>query len=1408
MDAGVKMKKKIFGFIFTILILTVVFSLVACEFNRDDDVDDDLPITVKSIKIDESTIPEKLFVGEYSDIFDMKLVVTYSDDTLKFVPVTDEMLTDESKNKLSTVGTHMLALVYEGKEYRFSIPVYGKEDESFTLKIYGGLPTSVNGKALVGVVETSPGYYENVYKKGDAVTIVWTSDGYYFDYWTKNGAKSSTASIVEVTMDNDYTFRAYTKAMVNTVSFVTFADKALSSKNTDVLNEKDVEVITKDNYVFVGWTTDEISQEQACSGYSENLVSFPYSVTRSTVFYAVWTPVGLEYQDVDGGVKVVNYNGDVTELYIPESIEGKDVVEISNSAFSKDNVRSLSKINIPASVNKIEDGAFKNCIRLVEFNVSSESEYYESVGGVLYSKDLSMLVCYPQAKLATEYQVDLHTAQIASFAFYNASVGGILLNNRLNVIDDNAFNSVHVNHVDFTQVSPVGLTINGDIFNEELAQVLISEATSGSYCLQFAQIEEVSEKIINDSSLLSKIELVDRVESDGFASKLMFRIIKNDNFVNKGNVAELIAIDRKIKNSTLPIATTNGYDFVSIATGAYKDCYELSKVTIPISTKLERVCDDAFVDTPYLDTLQNNSIAANNVLYKYLGDEKTYNLDVKTKKIAEGAFNGNEELEYVDIGDNTSLTAIMAYAFANCESFVGFVCPANPSGEGVYIKSSVSHVGAYAFYNTLVSEMKLQAQTDISVNSLSTIGDYAFAECKYLTSIELGANTVFVSNNAFSGDPSLEKFVLKSQNEKFVVFDGILYTKGDSEYTLFNYPAAKINGVFNPAVVNNYAEYLTVDESVYLRDNGLSVGKINFNGTSYDLYMSISISTALLEVDQTGKKLINFTNGKYPTETSSYVITDGNVVANGEKYYYFINNANQKTIVLYSAEHDNYYYTENLNVTKLGQYSLHESNIGALYVPSSVAIIEDNAVSIPGLVYVEYENEPVSTYLDMFGEYEPQYVIISIGAINAYFSNNVQKMNEKLLVDASSKHEFLFGYDNGIIDRSILYATAEGVIYVARTSRLKQDIVIPENVVIGVGGELETIVSAKYVQSYAFYGYYLQKTTLRNVAGLESFAFSEAVNMTQLLLETAFISNVKLDTFGAKLNNGLYIYDYNSDVNLYMNTTEWGLEFFEFKDVNGDSSYASRYLIQSEDGAFAVIVYNDGENETTIAMPYGVIVSTDIEEMSNNVSLKGYDIAGFVDDLGNVIDADKDYQIPYNQIIECKWIPQTYTIYLVAPSTIVLDLEVYSIEEVSGTVTYKAEVTFNEEYDFVIASNLTAKEVCWRDHNGTIFMLSSGIWNVEVDDTLTLFSTAGYKINLTLGIDDAEVETNSLVLCENKDYVLPVPTSSTKVFVGWAYDDMNVQVMLTDEHGNSILPWTYTTNAEYDIYAVWSDSNE
>ena len=66
------MKKEIFRFIFIILVFAIVLNMVSCEFS-DDNVDgDDLPISVKSIAIDESTIPVKLYVGEYSDIFDMR----------------------------------------------------------------------------------------------------------------------------------------------------------------------------------------------------------------------------------------------------------------------------------------------------------------------------------------------------------------------------------------------------------------------------------------------------------------------------------------------------------------------------------------------------------------------------------------------------------------------------------------------------------------------------------------------------------------------------------------------------------------------------------------------------------------------------------------------------------------------------------------------------------------------------------------------------------------------------------------------------------------------------------------------------------------------------------------------------------------------------------------------------------------------------------------------------------------------------------------------------------------------------------------------------------------------------------------------------------------------------------------
>lgn len=71
---------------------------------------------------------------------------------------------------------------------------------------------------------------------------------------------------------------------------------------------------------------------------------------------------------------------------------------IGNMAFWRCN--ALTSIYIPKNVNKIVDGAF-SCENLVEYQVSSENEYFASVNGVLYDKALTRVIKCPVGKKGT-----------------------------------------------------------------------------------------------------------------------------------------------------------------------------------------------------------------------------------------------------------------------------------------------------------------------------------------------------------------------------------------------------------------------------------------------------------------------------------------------------------------------------------------------------------------------------------------------------------------------------------------------------------------------------------------------------------------------------------------------------------------------------------------------------------------------------------------------------------------------------------------------------------------------------------------------------------------------------------------------------------------------------------------------
>ena len=1404
------MKKN--GILLTLIILfVVIFTFSACIDNGETTEGEKKQIVSVSV-----SVPDKDFVIGQIDFSEIILIINYNDGSNDYYPLSEDMIADSDKALLTQAGMRQLKVIYKGFTTKMSLNLVNPPDVYYTVTITGGYVSAVNGTTLVAPYIPADGEdFSEQYVSGTRLTIHWKdTPGRFFDYWTLNDIKSAESSIIDITVNDNVHYRAYTGAVVNTVSFVTGFDSLnVKSKTTDILNESDIEEIKIDGYVFLGWTTDEITQEQAHSAYQKNIISFPYDVTRDTVLYGVWTPIGITYKDIGDAYAVTSFSGDIKNLVIPETYNGKPVKEISSNAFISERGRELVSVTLPAGVSIIGEGAFRECSHLEEILINGKSDYFLSEQGVLYSVNKRTLVAYPPAKTDAVYYIAAETTAISSYAFYDASLGGIVLGSGINSIGRNAFDSEHIDYVDFYYVNPTGLTVGNELFHDNLSKIHLLSGRKEAFC-GFSEFSAVSDKIITDSTDITEIGVFETTEADGLISRTVYRVISDENFENKGATAEIISVSRNVVNYTLQIYL-GGYEVSSIAEDAFASCDYLSVFRIPAGSRLERIGDGAFDNTPWINSLSDNAIIANFVYYKYFGSDEKVKLENGIEKIAEGAFSGNSSLKYLDITSNATLTDIAAYAFYNCRLFNGFIYSDAVDSKTVYLKKNIENVGAYAFYGTKINDVVLQKETAVSKNSWKSIGEYAFAYCDELISVQISAVMSSISPEAFIGCYALKEFILTEENKKYEIYDGILYEKLDNGYELKVYPAGRMDTEFNPASLRNYALSLTRDENLYFDSN--QIGTIIFNGKTYLLYMDI-VGLDKTQIERTSGDEIKLIGGDYLLETTDVEYEDGSLIPNGQKYYYIFdedNGVSKKIVLLYDKERDNYYFEKSLNVTKFGDYSLHYSNIAAIVVTETVIEISEFAVNIPGLMYIRFVTNPVADYAKIFAYAEPKYVVLPDSEISV---NNKKKFygNDEALMASKDKNEspytFFYNYDefSKTYDKNVLYAyevNSSGTIGVSivRTSRLTEEVFIPTDIVMNDYKTSEVIYFSekKKITSYAFFGAKLKTVYLRLIEEIESNAFSMAYNMTKLDLNTDFISNLGEDVFGSLFDNGLYIHDYINGADLYRASAQWGMDFFRYTTPDGFTRYASKYLIENENGAFAVIVFDNGGKLETVEIKYSNITVEEVSEIQKSITKVGYDISQWTDNEGNVINADVDYAIPYNQILECNFVPQTYEIYLYASPSVGFDFEIVSQDE-SGLIKYRTNITYDDNYSFEPTKNPDGKYVFWRMTDGSRIS-SEGIWRIVAENGAELRADFGYKLNYDLNNENVspDFEIITEYVFNGSAYELGVPeTSDGRRFIGWSLSK-NGDSMITDETGRGLSNWTETTSNDYTVYAIW-----
>lgn len=100
----------------------------------------------------------------------------------------------------------------------------------------------------------------------------------------------------------------------------------------------------------------------------------------------------------------------------------------------------LRSFKIPKAVTEIGENPVTGCHKLSSISVDKENENYCSIGGVVYSSDMTKLVAYPPAKLGTNYIIPDTIKIIGDHAFLgNRYIRNLVIPASVEIIGESAF---------------------------------------------------------------------------------------------------------------------------------------------------------------------------------------------------------------------------------------------------------------------------------------------------------------------------------------------------------------------------------------------------------------------------------------------------------------------------------------------------------------------------------------------------------------------------------------------------------------------------------------------------------------------------------------------------------------------------------------------------------------------------------------------------------------------------------------------------------------------------------------------------------------------------------------------------------------------------------------------------------
>lgn len=400
------------------------------------------------------------------------------------------------------------------------------------------------------------------------------------------------------------------------------------------------------------------------------------------------------------GLKTVTFEG------------GKNPLEFGKNVFL--NCSGLTTVEIPENVTEIP-GIFAGCTSLTEVKVASTNQNFTSHGGVVFNRDMTEIVYFPQGK-GGEYVIPDSVSSIAAGVFSgNRVITELVIPNTVSYIGENAFRSTKIGKITFA----------GDEYAESL--VIAKSAFFGAYFEGYDFTLPKHTKEIGDYAFsevfYKKIILNDGLEAIGNYS---FYLPSNDNGetlvipASVRTIGEYCFSGESMDYSILTINRYFGVEFtkddsqlISIGDYAFYKNAKLSSVSLPDSVKT--IGNYAFYECTGLVSVELSESLEVIGAFAFGASANTYKVPISSIVIPK------------------NVKAIGARAFENCQNLTTVIFEGTASSPDLYVgtayRRNYTKDGVELFAiergNVFASCTKLSEIT-LSAN-VTTLGDYTFA---------------------------------------------------------------------------------------------------------------------------------------------------------------------------------------------------------------------------------------------------------------------------------------------------------------------------------------------------------------------------------------------------------------------------------------------------------------------------------------------------------------------------------------------------------------------------------------------------------------------------------------------------------------------------------------------------------